>query len=94
MDNAKPAPKKDGLWVRARPTDWRSARYLLNDIDDLQLQDGNGAIWVLGSVLCSSLQEGEQLHACHDGKSHRIKIYIIKKDNEDLFPALLASLHG
>jgi hypothetical protein len=79
-------------WVRLKPTDWRSARYLIQDIRDLRLDSWNATKWVLGSVLCNSLQEGEPLHACEGAKPHELQVYILRLDNEALFPALLSSL--
>jgi hypothetical protein len=67
---------------------------LLRDIDNLHLDYANAAKWVLGSVLCDSLQEGELLHACQVGKPHKLHVYILKKDNEALFPTLLSSLRA
>jgi len=80
------------LWVRLRPSDWRAARYSLSDIDDLKFEGGN---CVLGSVRCERRLDGEPLHRCPPkGAPHRLNIYIMKQDNEAVFPALLSMLRA
>jgi len=78
-------------WVRTRPVHWRAARYLISDISDLSFENDGGADLLRGYVLCDALQEGEPLHVCPSkGKSHTLHVYILRQDNEDIFPALLS----
>jgi hypothetical protein len=81
------------IWARRRPDDWRKAAYRLADVYDLELAERTlaEASAICGYVACDGLRAGERLHPCKPyGPSHRIRVYILKKDNEQAFRKLVA----
>jgi hypothetical protein len=82
------------VWVRRHPKDWRQAAYRLADIDDLYQDDERvtqALTELYGYAWCQARQDGESLHFCSkSAEPHRIRVCIMKKDNEQVFGGLVA----
>ena len=82
-------PKQETVWVRRQWNDWRQARYGLDQIEGLHMDDLSGGVYVRsprpflhGYVWCDGMIEGELAHSCRHGQGpHRIKVCVVQKDN-------------
>ena len=70
-------PEQETVWVRRQWNDWRQARYGLNQIDGLHIDDLSGGInarsprpFLQGYVWCDGMIEGELAHSCRHGHLH------------------------
>src|SRR5207247_4406995 len=83
--------------VRRQWNDHRLATYHLDDVDDPHWSEMSGGIaapaprpFLHGYVWCDGMVNGELAHSCaHGAGPHRIKVCIVKKDNQ---PASYAAL--
>jgi len=75
--------------VRRQWNDWRIGEVKISGITDLHWDDISGGVWVKaprpflhGYVWCDEIV-GEIAHSCMHGEGpHRIKVCIVKKDND------------
>ena len=82
-------PEQETVWVRRQWNDWRHARYTLDQIEGLHMDDLSGGLnarsprpFLHGYVWCDGMIEGELAHSCSHGQGpHRIKVCVVKKDN-------------
>jgi len=101
--SAMPAPRAEHsaaghIWVRRQWSDYRLAKYRVDDIEGLHWTDTSGGIgtraprdFLHGYVWCDRMVEGELAHSCAHGPGpHRIKVCIVKKGNDPVaFAALV-----
>lgn len=77
------------VWVRRQWNDYRRARYRLEDVQGFHWDTVSGGVgapapqpFVHAYVWCNGMQEGELAHSCaHGAGPHRIKVCIVRKDN-------------
>lgn len=90
------------VWVRRQWNDLRVAKYQLSGVERVhwgRISGGCKAIapqsFLHGYVWCSGILEGELGHSCtHGPPPHRIKVCIVKKDNDANTYARLVALAG
>ena len=88
--------------VKRQWNDWRTARYYLDDIDNLHWSDVSGGLqqianrpYVHGYVGCDGMIDGELAHSGQHGPCpHWIKICILKKYNKKVWPLIEARLQS
>ena len=92
--------------VRRQPNNYEIATYRLSDISELDWDDVSGGIrssffnqyFLYGYVWCDGAIEGRVAHSGefgiknHGPCPHRIKVCILKKDNEDIYATLIKDL--
>lgn len=87
------------MWVRRQWNDYRTAKYRLDAIEGVHWDSISGGVnavairpFLHAYVWCDAMLEGELAHSCAHGKGpHRIKVCIVKKDNDpDVFAQLVA----
>jgi hypothetical protein len=91
------------VWVRRQYNDKDNrAAYRLSDIDGWHLSDVSGgrqdvanrAYWH-AYVMCDAMIEGQVGHSCTHGPApHRIKICVVKKDNDAAWSRILRAAEG
>lgn len=85
--------------VRRQWNDQRTARYRVEDVANLHMDDVSGGImarapraFLHGYVWCDGMIDGELAHSCRHGAGpHWIKVCIVQQDNPK---ALYVSLRG
>lgn len=89
------------VWVRRQVTDWRLAKYRLEDVNRLhwdQVKTGPKTPpqpMLTAQVSCEDAIEGELSHTgSHGPHPHEIKVHIVKKDNDPAIYARLAQGTG
>jgi hypothetical protein len=88
--------------VRRQWNDWRDARVPLSALDGVHWDNESGGIYAIapqyflhGYISCHALGDQEFAHSCaHGSGPHRIKVCIIKKNNEPEVFAVLAAEAG
>ncbi len=78
------------VWVRRQWNDYRKARYPLSELERPQWDWESGGVhapapqpFIHGYVWCNRMLEGELAHSCsHGAGPHRIKVCVVKKDND------------
>jgi len=101
------ADERDGesnvfVTVRRKWNDWKEARYRLCDIEGLHWTDVSGGVnasapraFIRGYVWCDEMIDGELAHSCRHGQGpHRIKVCLLKKANESVWPKVLEAING
>ena len=84
--------------VRRQWNDWRIAEVNLSELDDVHWSTFSGGVgapapqpFIHGYISCDTIPEGELAHSCRHGSApHRIKVCVVKKDNDkDLFAEIV-----
>lgn len=86
------------VWVRRQWNNWLKGKVKMESLQDLHWDNMSGGVmsiapqyFIHGYILCTDIIEGEIAHSCAHGEGpHRIKVCIVKKDNDkEIFDELL-----
>lgn len=86
---AEEGPPPPDLWIRRQWNDWRIAKVSFDNLEDPHWDTFSGGVFqeapqpfIHGYVWCCDVQ-GEIAHSCAHGEGpHRIKVCVVKKDND------------
>jgi hypothetical protein len=86
------------VWVRCQWHDWRRGKVLLSNLQGLHWCSHSGAAegpasrrFIHGYINCNQILEGEVAHSCsQEGRPHRIRVSIVRKDNPKTFEKIRA----
>ena len=90
------------IWVKRSPTDWESAKYPFEALENPCWGDYAGGLqvplpypFIQGYVWCNGMVEGEVAHSgSHGPCPHRIKVCVIKRYNDPKVYDKLISIVG
>jgi hypothetical protein len=87
LERTKNEPR---VWIRRQWNDWRSAKVAYSAVQGIHWSDHSGGVqaqanrfYLHGYISCGVLGDQEFPHSCVHGRApHRIKVCIVKIDNE------------